>query len=124
MTSADRRPTIGRSSADSQNCRPMEKNYNKVVIIYFLSADEKRAKIWLYRPTVGGDNVIAVLVLDLVENPEDRFSHNEAHLVPKGASAPTLEHVLNPGLPGPGVPIVYLKIFLVKVKQVTLVFKR
>ena len=22
------------------------KNYNKVVIIYFLSADEKRAKIW------------------------------------------------------------------------------
>ena len=43
---------IGRSSADHrviakpQNCRPMEKKYNEVVIIYFLSADEKRAKIW------------------------------------------------------------------------------
>ena len=58
---------IGRSSADH---RPMaktlklsadgEKNYNKVVIIYFLSADEKKAKTWHFRPTVGGANVIAV----------------------------------------------------------------
>ena len=44
-SSADRRPFIGRLPKP-QNCRPMEKNYNKVVIIYFLSADEKRAKIW------------------------------------------------------------------------------
>ena len=29
-----------------QNCRPMEKKNNKVVIIYFLSADEKRAESW------------------------------------------------------------------------------
>ena len=40
------------------------KKYNKVVIIYFLSADEKGDKIWhfigrFYRPTVGGVNVIA-----------------------------------------------------------------
>ena len=40
---------IGRSSADWQNPKTVgrwKKNYNKVVIIYFLSADEKRAKIW------------------------------------------------------------------------------
>ena len=38
--SADHRPI-----AKSKNCRPMEKTYNKVVIILFLSADKKRAKI-------------------------------------------------------------------------------
>ena len=74
--SADRRPTIGRSSADCQNPKTVgrwKNNYNKVVIILFLSADEKRAKIWHFigrssadksadgRPTVGGVNVIAVL---------------------------------------------------------------
>ena len=41
---------IGRpSSADCQNPKTggqWKINYNKVVIIYFLSADEKRAKIW------------------------------------------------------------------------------
>ena len=62
-SSADDRPTVGghigryvahsnydidRSSPDH---RPIAKtpkvvNYNKVVILYFLSADEKRAKIW------------------------------------------------------------------------------
>ena len=77
-SSADRRPTIGRSSADSQNPKTVgrwKKIYNKVVIIYFLSADEKRAKIWHFigrkigrssadcRPTVGGVNVIAVVVI-------------------------------------------------------------
>ena len=48
-SSADRRPTIGRSSADCQYPKTVgrwKKNYNKVIIIYFLSADEKRAKIW------------------------------------------------------------------------------
>ena len=76
--SADRRPTIGRSSADCQKPKTVgrwKKNYNKVVIIYFMSADEKRAKIWHFigrssadksadcRPIVGGVNVIAVLLL-------------------------------------------------------------
>ena len=70
--SADRRPTIGRSSADCQNPKTVgrwKKNYNKVVIIYFLSADEKRAEIWHFtadksadgRSTVFWVNVIAVL---------------------------------------------------------------
>ena len=52
----------------------MEKNYNKVVIILFLSADEKRAKIWHFigrssadgRPTVGEVKVIAVLMNDKI----------------------------------------------------------
>ena len=47
-SSADRRPTTGRSSADCQNPKTVgrwKNNYNKVVIIYFLSADEKRDKI-------------------------------------------------------------------------------
>ena len=42
-----RRPTIGRSSADCQNPKLSAdgKKNNKVVITFFLSADEKRAKI-------------------------------------------------------------------------------
>ena len=47
--SADHRPIVGRSSADCQNPKTVgrwKKNYNKVVIILFLSADEKRTKIW------------------------------------------------------------------------------
>ena len=74
--SADHRPIVGRPSADCQNPKTVgrwKKNYNKVVIIYFLSADEKRAEIWHFfigrwsadksadgRPTVFWVNVIAV----------------------------------------------------------------
>ena len=61
-----------------QNCRPMEKNYNKVVIIYFLSADEKRAdKLADCRPTVGEVNVIAVLGTNLQLNV---FTFNNVYL--------------------------------------------
>ena len=74
--SADGRPTVGGVnviavlSADCQNPKNVGRwkiNYNKVVITYFLSADEKRAKIWHLsdkladcRSTVGVVNVIAV----------------------------------------------------------------
>ena len=54
--SADRRPIAKtpKLSADG-------KNYNKVVIIYFLSVDLKKSlNLAFYRPTVGGVNVIAV----------------------------------------------------------------
>ena len=75
--SADHRPIVGRPSADH---RPIAKTLklsangknNKVVIIYFLSADEKELKSGILsadksadqsadcRPTVGGVNIIAV----------------------------------------------------------------
>ena len=68
-SSADYRPIIGRLPKP-KNCRPMEKKYNKLVI-FFLSADEKRAKIWHFigdkwadcRPTVGGVNVIGLTLI-------------------------------------------------------------
>ena len=64
---------IGGSAADCQNPKNVGQwkiNYNKVVIIYFLSADEKKelksgilsADHWLInQPTVARVNVIAVL---------------------------------------------------------------
>ena len=66
--SADRRPIIGRLPKP-QNCWPMEKKYNKVVVIYFCRPMKKELKIGILsadksadcRPTVGGVNVIAVL---------------------------------------------------------------
>ena len=73
--SADHRPIVGRPSADhrpiakTQKLSADGKKYNKVVIILFLSADEKELKSGILsadksadgRPTVGGVNVIAVL---------------------------------------------------------------
>ena len=64
MKSADHRPI-----SKTQKLAADGKKNNKVVIILFLSADEKRVKIWHftgdksadYRQTVGGVNVIAVL---------------------------------------------------------------
>ena len=62
----------------------MEKKYNKVVIIYFLSADEKELKSGILsadksvdksadcRPTVGRVNVIAVL-LDVIFLRNDKY---------------------------------------------------
>ena len=49
----------------------MEKNYNKVVKIYFLSADEKKSSNLAFnrpinRPTVGQVNVIAVLAGQMI----------------------------------------------------------
>ena len=86
MTSADlsagHRPIDGRQSPDH---RPIAKTpklsadgkkYNKVVIIYFLSADEKELKSGILsadkstdcRPTVGGVNVIAVMVSNYLKH--------------------------------------------------------
>ena len=65
---------IGGSAADCQNPKTVGQwkiNYNKVVIIYFLSADEKKKELksgilsadhrLINQPTVAGVNVIAVL---------------------------------------------------------------
>ena len=50
-----------------ENCRPMEKKYNRVA--FFFSAYEKNelksGTLSADRPTVGGVNVIAVLRIDL-----------------------------------------------------------
>ena len=67
------RPTYRGSAADCQNPKTVGQwkiNYNKVVIIYFLSADEKKEPKsgilladhqLINRPTVAGVNVFAVL---------------------------------------------------------------
>ena len=70
--SADHQPIVGRPLADhrpiakTQKLSADGKKYDKVVIILFLSADEKKAKILhfigrLNRPTVVGVYIIAVL---------------------------------------------------------------
>ena len=110
--SADRRPThrpmicgsfkydigrlIGRSSADHrpimigrfpkpQNCRPMEKMFNKVVIIFFFRLMKKELKSVILsadkladcRPTVGEFNVISFLGTHLQLNV---FTFNNVYL--------------------------------------------
>ena len=67
MTSADHGLIVGRLPKP-QNCLPMEKIYNKVVIIYFLSADEKRAKIWHFIGRLSAGLMLSRLKVNLTDS--------------------------------------------------------